>query len=95
MRVGHQGAAGGQLVDVGGFDLGVASEAADPVVLIVDRDEQDVGLVFGEQRAGQKDQQNKDRPAHIHLSLSLKKMSMSSTIRPNHGLRFQQPCFPS
>ena len=43
MRVGEQRAALGQPVDVRRPDLRMPAQAADPVVLVVDRDEQDVG----------------------------------------------------
>ena len=39
---------GGQAIDMGRFHLRVAPETAEPVVLIVDGDEQDIGL-FGPQ----------------------------------------------
>lgn len=41
----ENGALGGELVDVGSFGIGMSAEAADPVVLIIDRDEEDVGLL--------------------------------------------------
>ena len=42
MGLGEQDSTLGQCIHVRRLDLGVAAEAADPVVQIVDRDEQDV-----------------------------------------------------
>ena len=47
MSVGKQGAHLGQPVDVGGLGLGVTAEATDPIIQIVDREEQDVRLILG------------------------------------------------
>jgi len=44
--IGEQGAAGGELVDVRGERVRVSAKATDPVVLIIDGDEDDVGF-FG------------------------------------------------
>ena len=45
MGIGEGGATGGQPVDVGGLGQRVASQVADPVILVVDGDEEDVGLL--------------------------------------------------
>ena len=44
----EKGASGRQFVDVGGFGVGVSAHATDPVVLVIDRDEENVGLLGGE-----------------------------------------------
>ena len=44
MRVKKRGAAGGKFVDVRGLRHRVAAEVADPVILVVDGDEEDVRL---------------------------------------------------
>lgn len=44
--VGEGGAAFGEAVEVGGFHLRVAAEGGDPVVEVVDGDEEDVGTIF-------------------------------------------------
>lgn len=44
--IGEQSAAGGELVDVGGEGVRVTAKAANPVVLVIDGDEDDVGF-FG------------------------------------------------
>jgi len=44
MPVGKEGSHLGQSVDVGSLGLGVPPKTADPVVQIVDRNEQDIGL---------------------------------------------------
>ena len=43
--VGHDRAAAGELIDMGSLHHRVRIHAADPVVLVIDRDEKDVGLV--------------------------------------------------
>lgn len=45
--VGEERAASGEAVDVRGLDLRMAAEAADPVVLVVDGEEEDVGARGG------------------------------------------------
>jgi len=45
MRVGEGGSAGGQLVDMRSLDHRVATKIADPVVLVVNGDEENVGLL--------------------------------------------------
>ena len=50
MPIGKQGAHFGQPVNVGGLGLGVSAEATDPIIQIVDREEQDVRLGLGRQR---------------------------------------------
>ena len=50
--VGEGGAAGGELVDVRRLRLRVAAERADPVVQVVEGDEQDVGLLRGGRAGG-------------------------------------------
>jgi len=47
----HQRAALGKLVDVGSLYFRMKVHATDPVVLVVDSDEQDIGL-FGRSQAG-------------------------------------------
>ena len=47
MPIGKQGAHLGQSVDVGGLRLGVPAKATDPIIQIVDRDQQDVWLILG------------------------------------------------
>ena len=47
MPIGKKGAHLGQAVDVRGLGLGVSAEATDPIIQIVDREEQDVRLVLG------------------------------------------------
>ena len=42
MGVGEKCAPGGEAIDVGGLSLGMTAEATDPVIEIVDGDEQDV-----------------------------------------------------
>lgn len=44
MRVGEVNAAFGQSIHVGRFSLGVATQKSDPIVHVVNRDEQDVRL---------------------------------------------------
>ena len=45
MGIGEGGTASGQPVDVRGLDQWVASQVADPVILVIDGDEEDVGLL--------------------------------------------------
>ncbi len=45
MGVCEERSASGELVDIGRFDHGVRVHAADPVVLIIDSDEEDVWLI--------------------------------------------------
>lgn len=52
MGVGEEGAVLGDGVDVRGDGIGVAVHAADPVVLVIDGDEEDVGF-FGEEGKGE------------------------------------------
>jgi len=52
MRVGKQRAAGGQTINMGRLHLRMTFQAADPVVLIVDGDEQDIGLLRRQRRHG-------------------------------------------
>ena len=47
MPIGKKGAHPGEAVDVGGFRLGEPAEATDPIIQIVDRDQQDVWLILG------------------------------------------------
>lgn len=44
MGIGEKGATGGQAVDVRGESVWVAIKAADPIVLIIDGDEEDIWL---------------------------------------------------
>ena len=46
MGVAEEHAPRGETIEIGGLCLRVATQAADPVVQIVDRDEQDVGLLL-------------------------------------------------
>ena len=45
MGIGEGGATGGQSVDIRGLGQWVTSKVADPVILVVDGDEEDVGLL--------------------------------------------------
>ena len=45
MGIGEERSTGGELVDVGRLDHGVRIHAADPVVLVIDSDEEDVWLI--------------------------------------------------
>ena len=47
MPIGKKGAHPSHAVDVRGFRLGVPAEATDPIIQIVDRDQQDVWLILG------------------------------------------------
>ena len=47
MGVCEERSTGGELVDVGRLDHGVRIHAADPVVLVIDSDEENVGLFRG------------------------------------------------
>ena len=57
MGVCEEGTAGGEAIDVGSFHLGVSSHAADPVVQVIDCDEEDVGSFGspGQKRESQKE----------------------------------------
>ena len=46
MSVGKQDAAGGEAIDVGGFGLRVSSQAPDPIIQIVHRDEKNIGPII-------------------------------------------------
>ena len=46
MGIREQRAPGGEAIDVGGLRLGMTAEATDPVIQIVDGDEQDVGRLM-------------------------------------------------
>lgn len=59
--VGEKGAAGGKLVDVRGQGIGVSAEAADPVVLVIDGDEDDIGL-FG--RVDEREEEGEEEGFH-------------------------------
>jgi hypothetical protein len=50
MGVGEKHTALCETIDVGGFGLRMAPETANPVVEVVDGDEEDVGLAGGERR---------------------------------------------
>ena len=47
VRVGEESAGFGEVVDVGSFGVGVSVEAANPVVLIIDSDEENVRSALG------------------------------------------------
>src|SRR5437867_689938 len=66
MGIGEECAAFGETVHVGRLCLGMAAEAADPVIEVVDGDEENVGLVgsLGQTASNQQDKDRQD--AHVH-----------------------------
>ena len=61
MGIGEQRAARGEPIDVGCFDLRMTTQTADPIVLIIDRQEQHIRLI----RAQRRQIQNKQK-CHEH-----------------------------
>ncbi len=61
MGVGEQYPRGGKAVQVRGLGLGMPREATDPVVEIVDRDEQHVGPLGGGPRGKYKQERKQER----------------------------------
>ena len=55
MRIKKHRTAFCEAVDMGSFDLWVTIEAANPIVLIVDGNKQNVGFLRAERRRGQKE----------------------------------------
>ena len=58
--VGEKGAAGGELIDVGSPGIGMTVETTDPVILVIDGDEEDVGLFGSEAEGGGEEGEESD-----------------------------------
>ena len=71
MSVGEQRSAGGQPVNVGRLCLRMTTQATKPVVLIIDRDKQNIRLVGREQRLRRNDEsgqyQTTNRKGHTKI----------------------------
>jgi hypothetical protein len=54
-----------QFIDIGSLCIWMSAKAANPIVLIIDRDEKDVGLLSGE--GGERDKEGQKSDAHALL----------------------------
>ena len=87
MGVGEERAARGEAVHVRRLHLRMPSETADPVVLIVNGEEEDVGLRRGGGRAAQnaKECEKSDEEANVSGFHSVLRLSV--TVRERRGRR--------
>lgn len=72
MGAGEEGAAFGEGVDGGGLYLRMSAHAADPVVLIIDGDEEDVGAGIGGVEDGAEEQEYGAETEQLHGRLQTK-----------------------
>jgi hypothetical protein len=70
VAAGEEGAAGGEFVEVGGFDLGVAHEAVVGPGVVVGDEEDDVGLVGSGGGEGEGCEEGKQEGFHLGMRIS-------------------------
>ncbi len=64
MCICEESSASRQSIDIGRFDLRMTSETAEPVILVVNRNEQDIRLVSGIELCSNKNRQDRNEVSH-------------------------------
>ncbi len=64
MCICEESSASRQSIDIGRFDLRMTSETTEPVILVVDRDEEYIGLVSGIELCANKNCQDRSEVSH-------------------------------